>query len=78
MIRPQTRTVPFAIRQVRRNHRSLEKFYDAKYIDIRTGAKASGQDLFCGRRTRNREISGENLRQYRGEKLSKGRTKERM
>lgn len=69
----QTRTVPFVIQQVRRNNRSLEKFYDAKYIDIRTGAKASGQELFCGRRTRNREMAGENLRQYRGQKLARGR-----
>lgn len=69
----QSRTQPLRIQQVRRNNRSLEKFYDAKYIDIRTGKKATGQELFCGRRTRNREVSGENLRQYRGEKLAKGR-----
>ncbi|WP_047153795.1 RNA-guided endonuclease IscB [Aneurinibacillus tyrosinisolvens] len=69
----QSRTAPFVLQQVRRNNRSLEKFYGAKHVDIRTGAKASGQDLFCGRRTRNREMAGENLRQYRGLKLCKGR-----
>jgi len=40
------RTAPLEIRQVRRNNRSLEKFYDAKYNDTRTGKKVSGQDLF--------------------------------
>lgn len=59
--------------QVRRNNRSLEKFYDAKYVDIRTGKKVSGQDLFSGRRTRNKNLNTENLHKYRGEKLSKGR-----
>lgn len=58
--------------QVRRNNRSLEKFYDAKYIDIRTGEKVSGQDLFNGRRTRNKNLNSENLHKYRGKKISKG------
>ena len=60
------------VEQVRRNNRSLEKFYDAKYIDIRTGEKVSGGDLNNGRRTRNKNLNSENLRQYRGKKLSKG------
>lgn len=59
--------------QVRRNNRSLERFYDAKYTDIRTGKRVSGKDLNSGRTTRNKNLNGENLRQYRGEKLSKGR-----
>jgi hypothetical protein len=66
------RCKPLLIEQVRRNNRSLEKFYDAKYIDIRTGEKVSGQELNCGRRTRDRELNGENLRKYRGLKTSKG------
>lgn len=37
------------------------------------GNKATGQDLNNGRRTRNRELNEPNLREYRGEKLSKGR-----
>ncbi len=69
----EERVTPLEYKQVRRNNRSLEKFYDAKYVDIRTGKKVSGQDLFCGRRTRNKNNNTENLRKYRGKKLSKGR-----
>jgi len=61
------------IEQMRRNNRSLQRFYDAKYIDIRTGEPAAGRDLNCGRRTRNNNLNGPNLRCYRGEKISKGR-----
>ena len=60
------------VKQSRRNNRSLEMFYDAKYIDIRTGEKVSGTELFSGRRTRNKNLNTENLHQYRGEKISKG------
>jgi hypothetical protein len=73
----QKRADPMVLEQVRRNNRSLQKFYDAKYIDNRTGEKASGQELFSGRRTRNKQLNEENLRQYRGEKLSKGRVSTR-
>ena len=69
----QPRAVPIILEQVRRNNRSLQKFYDAKYRDIRTGQKASGQELFNGRRTRNQQRGEENLRKYRGHKISKGR-----
>lgn len=62
----------WSLKQVRRNNRSLEKFYDAKYTDIRTGEKVSGKDLNSGRRTRNKNHNTENLHQYRGKKLSKG------
>ena len=68
----QTRTEPIIFEQVRRNNRSLEKFYDAKYLDIRTGEKVSGSELNCGRRTRNKNKNSENLRVYRGQKISKG------
>lgn len=60
------------VKQSRRNNRSLEMFYDAKYIDVRTGEKVSGTELFSGRRTRNKNLNTENLHQYRGEKISKG------
>lgn len=60
------------VKQSRRNNRSLEMFYNAKYIDIRTGEKVSGTELFNGRRTRNKNLNTENLHQYRGEKISKG------
>ena len=69
----QTRAEPLQMEQIRRNNRSLQKFYDAQYIDTRTGKKASGQELNSGRRTRNKNLNGENLRQYRGRKVSKGR-----
>ena len=69
----QTRCNPVQIKQVRRNNRSLQKFYDTKYIDRRTGDKVSGQELNCGRRTRNKNLNTENLRKYRGEKVSPGR-----
>lgn len=68
----QTRIEPIIFEQVRRNNRSLEKFYDAKYIDTRTSEKVSGSELNCGRRTRNQNKNSENLRVYRGQKISKG------
>ena len=63
---------PFLVTQSRLKDRSLEKFYDAKYIDIRTGEKVSASDLPCGRSTRNKNLNTENLKCYRGQKLSKG------
>jgi hypothetical protein len=69
----QERCIPINFVQNRHNNRSLEKFYDAKYIDLRTGKKASGQDLFSGRRTRNKNLSGLSKHIYRQEKLSPGR-----
>lgn len=68
----QTRVKPIYFEQIRRNNRSLEKFYDAKYVDSRTGEKVSGQDLNSGRRTRNKDLNSENLHKYRKQKLSKG------
>lgn len=62
----------FKVKQSRRNNRNLEMFYDAKYIDTRTGEKVSGSELNNGRRTRNKNLNSENLHQYRGQKLSKG------
>lgn len=69
----QSRTEPFSVEQIRRNNRSLEKFYDAKFVDLRNGEKVSASLLSCGRTTRNKNKNGENLKVYRGEKLSKGR-----
>lgn len=69
----QVRTLNTNFTQIRRNNRSLEKFYDAKYIDSRTGEKVSGQQLFSGRRCRNKNLNTENFRHYRKEKVSKGR-----
>ena len=63
---------PFLVTQSRLKDRSLEKFYDAKYIDNRTGEKVSASELPCGRSTRNKNLNAENLKIYRGQKLSKG------
>ncbi len=68
----QKRATPTHWEKLRRHNRSLEKFYDAVYIDLRTGEKAKGKELCSGRRTRNRNLNGENLRQYRARKLTKG------
>ena len=58
----------------RRNNRVLEKFYYAKYIDIRDGSRKSGSQLSCNR-TNSREprVSDKSLRPFRGQKVSKGR-----
>lgn len=60
-------------KQKRRNNRSLEIFYDAKYTDKRDGKKKTGKDLYSGRTTRNRNYVKENLHQYRACKVSKGK-----
>jgi hypothetical protein len=75
----QKRATPIQMGQKRRNNRKLERFYDAKYIDKRTiglskkPKVASGQELSSGRRTRNKNLSGPNLRIHRGKKVGKGR-----
>lgn len=69
----QLRAKPINIEQVRNNNRSLEKFYDATYLDSRTKQKATGQELNSGRRTRNNNLNTENLRKYRSVKLKNGR-----
>lgn len=70
---PKKRCTPIFLQEKRKNNRSLEKFYDAKYIDARTSKKATGKELFNGRTTRNKNLNGENLHQYRQQKISKGR-----
>ena len=58
----------------RRNNRVLEKFYDAKFIDMRDGEVKSGAQLSCGRTNRSEPRNGpKNERIYRGVKKSKGR-----
>ncbi|MCK4454589.1 HNH endonuclease [candidate division WOR-3 bacterium] len=59
--------------QKRKNNRCLEKFYDAKYIDLRDGKKKSGKELSSQKRTRSRENLPESLRKYRAHKVFKGR-----
>ncbi|KYC35548.1 paclitaxel/taxanoid biosynthesis susceptibility protein TS1 [Scytonema hofmannii PCC 7110] len=68
----QKRVESLILEQIRRNKRSMEQFYDAKYIDSRDGSTKSGSELSSGRRTRNKQKNGENLRLYRKHKVSKG------
>ena len=68
----QVRCETKVIEQIRRHKRSMEQFYDAKYLDTRTSEKASGSELHSGRRTRNKNDNSENLRVYRGHKIRKG------
>lgn len=68
----QTRSESLILEQIRRNKRSMEQFYDAKYIDFRTGEKVPGSILCSGRRTRNKNFNDENLRIYRSRKITEG------
>ena len=56
----------------RRNNRTMEKFYDAKYIDARTGQVVGGKDLTNGRISRNHKKDSENLHKYRQQKVMRG------
>ncbi len=73
---PGHRARPQIYQKKRRNNRSLEKFYDAKYIDTRTGEKQTGQQLSNGRISRNHKKDSENLHKYRGRRClpEKGRS----
>lgn len=76
---PKHRCKSITYQKRRRNNRVLEKFYDAKYIDIRDNSKKSGKDLGCERTNRSEpRNSAKNLRLYHGEKLSKGRRNIRL
>lgn len=70
---PKHRSRPVILQKKRRNNRVLEKFYDVKYIDSRDGEKRSGQQLACGRTSRNHNLDTENLHRYRKQKVSKGK-----
>ena len=71
---PKHRTNTQYYRKRRRNNRILEKFYDARYIDIRDGQKKAGSQLGCNRTDRRElRMSAKNERIYHGEKVSKGR-----
>ena len=72
-LHPSRRCTFVHYEKIKRNNRVLEKFYDATYIDARTGNKAKGKELFNGRISRNHKKDSENLHKYRSEKVSKGR-----
>ena len=57
----------------RRNDRRLQKFYDAKYVDIRDGRTKKAAELGCNRTKRSvLRNNPKNLRPYRGKKVKKG------
>ena len=59
-------------RKTRRHDRILQRFYDAVYLDTRDGKEKKGNELSCGRINRNHKKDSENLRRYRGHKISSG------
>ena len=63
----------YSRQKLRNNNRVLQKFYDARYIDSRDGKQKAGKELSSGRTRRSREPNYDNLRQYRKEKVKKGR-----
>ena len=71
---PSHRSHTLYYKKKRRNNRILSKFYDAKIIDIRNGEIKTGKELSCNRTKRNIPRNNEeNLRVFRGQKVSKGR-----
>ena len=71
---PKHRTQTEIFRKKRRNNRILEKFYDAKYVDIRTGRVRKASELGCNRTKRCiPRNNGQNERCFRGNKKSNGR-----
>ena len=63
----------YSRQKLRNNNWMLQKFYDAKYIDSRDGKQKPGKELSSGRTRRSRELNYDNLRQFRKEKIKKGR-----
>ena len=61
------------ITKISNNNRSLEKFYDATYLDLRDGKKKKGAILSSGRTGRSRKEDYNNQRTYRANKIRKGR-----
>jgi len=70
---PKHRAHTEVFRKQRRNNRVLEKFYDAKYVDIRTGEVKKAAALGCNRTNRSvPRKNPDNERAFRGEKRSNG------
>lgn len=71
--RPKHRCRTRHFEKRRRNNRVLEKFYDAKYVDVRDGKVKKAAEL--GTNRTNRSVprdNPQNERSFRGEKKSKG------
>ena len=59
--------------KVSNNNRSLERFYDATYLDLRDSKKKKGAVLSSGRTGRSRKEDYNNQRIYRANKIRKGK-----
>lgn len=71
---PKHRNKCKVFQKLRRNNRILNKFHDAKYIDLRDGEIKSGKQLSCNRTSRSEmRNSNKNERIYRGQKNCKGK-----
>lgn len=71
---PEARAVSEHYQKRRRNSRILERFYDARHVDIRDGKTKPGAELGCGRTDRcEPRMSDKNLRVYHGKRTSKGK-----
>ena len=55
-----------------RNNRSLQKFYDARYLDVRDKTIKTGKELSSGRDRRTLEINYNNQRPFRANKYKPG------
>lgn len=69
----QTRAKTLNPVQNRRNNRSLSRFYDARYIDLRDGEIRSGKELSSPRTRRTRVNLPPSLRVHRARKVKQGR-----
>ena len=70
--RPRHKAKEMHFKKHRRNNRVLSKFYDAKYIDVKTSKKASGKGLGSNRTSSSvPRDNPNNLRKCHGRKLSK-------
>lgn len=72
-MRPKHRAKTLYYEKRRRNNRILEKFYDAKYVDVRDGKAKKAAELGCNRTSRSVPRNNtSNERIFRGERISKG------
>lgn len=73
-MKPKHRTRTQYFEKRRRNNRILEKFYDARFMDIRDGKVKKAAELGCNRTSRSvTRNNPQNERIYREKKISKGR-----
>lgn len=72
-LHPKHRTPTRLFEKNRRNNRCLQKFYDAKYVDLRDRSIKKGAEIGCNRDNRKHPRNWEhNERMFRANKVSKG------